>query len=227
MTDNSSRPVLAGNALPVYAANTVDVGGVAQPVYLVNEDLTTEISEANDKLDVIDTNVDQIEALVNTIQQHLHSFERWYGASAGAVGPGLLAGLVSFRVTTSATVDTFGTAILVFDGTEEAPKAFQTLFDFHRLLITDVETAAVKYLLRFAFSLNGEASFADAVTNGHYTDVIVVANATNSDRIPLEIMSGQIPEGTKIWCAAKKSSGVGTAWVDFQMGLHWYPARPG
>ena len=155
-------------------------------------------------------------------EQHHHNFERWYGSTAG-VAPGAQNALVPYRVTSSATGGVFGTAILVFNGTETG-LPFQTKFDFHRIEVENVQTSDT-YLLRFSFSLNNEATPAAAVANGHYTTLVWKVDATNADAVPLIMMCGQIPLGKKIWAEIAKKT-AGAAWVDFYAGLHWYPSRP-
>lgn len=214
---NSSRPVLGGNAQPVYVTNTVDLGGNAQPVYLTNgvNDLTG-----------LEADAASAAASAAIVQEHFHNFERWYGASAGQIGPGVQVSGTPFRVTSSATSGTFGTAIVVLDGTE-ANASFQTLFDCHRIVLSDVSTATnVTYWLRLIFAVNGEETAAAAVANNHYTEIPIRINSTSSDRGPLEIMSGRIAKGNKVWAQLTKFGTVGAEWVEFFIGLHWYPARP-
>lgn len=164
---NSSRPVLGGNAQPVYVTNTVDLGGNAQPVYLTNgvNDLTG-----------LEADAASAATSAAIVQEHFHNFERWYGASAGQIGPGVQVSGTPFRVTSSATSGTFGTAIVVLDGTE-ANASFQTLFDCHRIVLSDVSTATnVTYWLRLIFAVNGEETAAAAVINNHYTEIPIRIN---------------------------------------------------
>ncbi len=159
----------------------------------------------------------------STLQWHFHNFERWYGSTAG-VAPGVQNALVPWRVTTSATAGAFGTAVLMFNGTETG-LVFQNEFDFRRVQVENVQSTDT-FLLRFSFSLNDEATAAAAVANGHYTTIVWKVDATNNDASPLDIWCGQIPIGKKVWVEAAKKT-TGAAWVDFYAGLHWYPARPG
>lgn len=160
---------------------------------------------------------------------HFHNIERWFGASAGQVAPGIQAptGIITpYRVTTSALAGTLGTEIAVFNGTETF-LAFQTLFDPHRLNIVNVQGAAT-YMLRMAFNANGEATFAAAVANNHYTDIVFKVDATNNDSVPIDIKCGRMPVGSKIWIAAAKAVAAPSAyWIEFYLGCHAYPARPG
>lgn len=160
----------------------------------------------------------------STVQQHFHNFERWFGATAG-VAPAIASIGSRFRVTTHANANTFGTAVAIIDGSETLGAAFQTHFDFHRLHITDVETNGLIYKLRFIFNLNGEANAAAAVTNNHYSDVCLKIDQTNADSMPLAIMSGQIPVGTKVWCQVMQA-GAGAKYIEFLVGMHLYPFRP-
>jgi hypothetical protein len=168
------------------------------------------------------TGIATAEDQASTLQWHFHNMERWYGSTAG-VAPAVLDALVPYRVTTSATANTFGTAVLIMNGTETG-QVFQNLFDFRRIQIENVQSTDT-YILRFAFNLNNEVNAAAAVANGHYTEMLWKVDATNNDATPLDMWCGQIPLGKIIWVqAAKKTSGA--AYVDFYAGLHWYPARP-
>jgi hypothetical protein len=158
------------------------------------------------------------------IQSHHHNTERWFGATAG-VAPAIAAISSRFRVTTHANADTFGTAVAIFNGAETLGAPFQTLFDFHRIHITDVESNGLVYKLRFIFNLNGESTAAASVTNNHYTEVCLKIDQTNADSMPIPVMSGQVPVGTKVWCQAMNSAG-GAKYIDFLVGIHLYPARP-
>lgn len=153
------------------------------------------------------------------IERHLHSYERWYGASAGPAAPGLETSNLSFRTTSSATANAFGTAVAVFDGTEVLP-AGTVYYDPHRIVVMNVQSAA-QFRLRFAFSRNGEASYAAAVANGNYSSIVFKINQTNNDYVPILLQSRRMPVGTKIWAAVAKAD-AGAAWVDFMIGLHCY-----
>lgn len=158
------------------------------------------------------------------IQSHFHNYERWFGATLGAA-PAVSAISSRFRVSTHANADTFGTAIAVFNGTETLGAPFQTLFDMHRIHITDVESNGLVYKLRFIFNLNGESTAAAAVTNNHYTDVCLKVDLTNADSMPIAMMCGQTPVGTKVWCQAMGAAGS-VKYIEFLVGIHLYPARP-
>jgi hypothetical protein len=159
------------------------------------------------------------------VNSHFHNYERWFGATLG-VAPAISAISSRFRVTTHGTADTFGTAVEIFNGAETLGAAFQTHFDFHRIHITDVESNGLVYKLRFIFNLNGEANAAAAVTNNHFTEVCLKIDQTNADSMPIPMMSGQIPVGTKVWCQAMNSAGS-AKYIDFLVGIHLYPSRPG
>lgn len=156
--------------------------------------------------------------------QHIHNYERWLGASPGGVGPGLETSLTGFRVTSSATANTFGNAITVLDGSETPIQVDKRSFDIHRLQIIGVQNNDKIYRLRFANNSEGHISFADAVAHGVYSDICMRINHSvgNTPLVPvLNMINKRFRYGTKIWAAVATSDAV-AQWLDFLIGLHEY-----
>lgn len=59
--------------------------------------------------------------------------------------------------------------------------------------------------------------------------ILTAANsATNNDSVPIDMKCGRMPVGSKIWVAAAKAVAAPSAyWIEFYLGCHAYPARPG
>lgn len=202
-------------------------GGALVPMYLVDEDgcdVANTINTINVTVGTINTNVNTINDNTKISENHIHNFERWFGATVG-VAPATPNIASRYRLTTSSSADAFGTAVLMINGTETLGKVFQTHFDFHRIHITDVESNGLIYKLRFIFNLNGEANAAAAVTNGHYTETCLKVDQTNADSMPIPIMSGRVPIGTKVWGQIAQAV-AGAKYLDLLIGLHLYPSRP-
>jgi hypothetical protein len=162
------------------------------------------------------------------IYSHLHNVERWFGSTAGVAPavalPTSLA--VPYQVTAGDPANTFGTEILLIDGTETLGKAFQTMYDPHRLEIVTTSGTGT-FLLRMAFNAAGEANFAAAVNNGHYSDFPFIINSASDRTTPVDVKMGQITIGAtgKLWAALACTTALRTA--DLFLGIHLYPARPG
>ena len=159
---------------------------------------------------------------------HVHNLERWFGSTAGvAPAVAMPASLdTPYVLTAAGAANTFGNAVAIINGAETLSQtAFQTEFDFHRLIVTATSGTGV-FVIRFAFNGNGEANFAAAVANFHYTYVTFTI-ATASDRqTPVDMMSGRITRGAtgKVWAALACNTGGRTA--SFLFGIHSYPSRP-
>jgi hypothetical protein len=170
------------------------------------------------------TDEDQtVVAIADIIQHHIHNYERWFGAQATQAGPGSQSRLTGFRVTSSATANTFGASIVVFDGTETPAQTGMTYFDFQRIQTINAENANKTYRIRFANSSLGQTSFADAVTAGAYSDICVTLTNNAAQALPFIMFSKRLPSRTKVWAAIASADAV-AQWVDFVVGIHEYEA---
>ena len=155
------------------------------------------------------------------IYYHFHNQERWFGAQAGQVGPGSQTSLTGYRATTGASANVFGSAIVVFDGTETPAQPNMIFFDFRRVQTINAQNANKTYRLRFAYSLLGETSFAQAVANNNFSDMCFTLTNNASQAFPFEFWCPRLPSGTKVW-AAIASADSAAQWVDFIVGIHEY-----
>jgi hypothetical protein len=155
------------------------------------------------------------------VQRHFHNYERWFGAQAGQTGPGSQSSLTPFRVTSAAVANTFGSAIVVFDGTETPVKPGMLKFDPRRLHIVDAENNNKTYRLRLANNSEGHASYADAVAAGAYTEIAFKLTTNANQASPVSILHRRVPSGTKIWAAVATLDAV-AQWLDFLIGIHEY-----
>lgn len=78
------------------------------------------------------------------------------------------------------------------------------------------------------------ASFADEA--GYLTDMTALqaqeltggGSTTLHSHVPIDIKCGRMLAGSKIWIAAAKAVAAPSAyWIEFYLGCHAYPARPG
>jgi len=159
--------------------------------------------------------------LVDILDLHVHSYERWYGASPGQVGPGLANSLLPFRATSAAVANTFGNEIVVFDGTETPAQAGMLSFDFHRIQIINVQNNAKTWRIRVANNRRGAANYAAAVVLGDYSDIVFKVDRTNADSVPVMLQYPRVNSGTKIWVAVATLDAV-AQWVEFIVGFHEY-----
>lgn len=165
-------------------------------------------------------NNNSIKNVVDTIQRHNHSPERWLVAAAVPVGETHVADSMSdssaaFQADGGA--DTWGAWIQVI-GSEDTPVvAGNILFDFHKIFLTANERNDTIYKFQFAFGDSGAAAWAA----GDYTEfpIITQTGITNVD--PIRIQSERIDSGAKVWCRVW-AVGAATGTIDFYVGLHEY-----
>jgi hypothetical protein len=157
------------------------------------------------------------------IEEHLHSNEVWFGAQPTQVGPGSQNSLTGFRVTSAAVANTFGTAIVVLNGTETPVRSGMKYFDPHRIHILNVQNNAKIYRLRIASNRLGHTSWATAVAAGVYTDVVFKIDNTALDSMPITIQAKRQLAGAIVWAAVATADAV-AQWVDILFGIHEYDA---
>ena len=163
------------------------------------------------------------EKMADITQIHFHNQERWFGASGGQIAPGLQTSLLGYRVTTDAVADTFGSAIVVFDGSETPAQPGMHFFDFRRIQTINAQNANKTYRLRMAYSSGGQTSYAAAVAANNFTDLCFTLTNNVAQAFPFEFWCPRLPSGTKIWIALASADSV-AQWVDFIVGIHEYPA---
>ena len=180
-------------------------------------------------VDALQASVDAVLAVVNTVDSnvithdlHFHTYERWFGASPGSIGPGLETTMLPWRVTSSATANLMGNAIVLFDGTETPSQTGMLSFDPHRIQIVNVQNNGKTWRIRIADNSGGHTNFAAAVAAGYYSDVVLSIDKTQADSVPIDIKEKRFNSGTKLWVAVATQDAV-AQWLDFVIGIHEYP----
>ncbi len=200
-----------------------------------NFKLYLPLSSVIDKLNLIDDKAvngltgesNSLAYKVHEIEQHLHSGGRWLGATdAGGVAPGLLTSLLPFIVTSNASANTYGTAILVLDGTEDYDFSFTPVkIDPHMILIQEAEATAT-WKLRFANSgwdgsADTYADMAAAVAANKYTEIVIRIDSTKASAVALPIQTARMTVGSKLWVQVMKDN-ADAEYIHFLIGVHGY-----
>ena len=179
------------------------------------------VNTVNSSVDAILTVVNTVYSSVTIHDVHFHTYERWFGASPGSIGPGLETTMLPWRVTSSATANLMGNAIVLFDGTETPSQAGMLSFDPHRIQIVNVQNNGKTWRIRIADNSGGHANFAAAVAAGYYTDIVISIDKTQADSVPIDIKEKRFNNGTKLWVAVATQDAV-AQWLDFVIGIHEY-----
>jgi hypothetical protein len=167
-------------------------------------------------------NNNSVKNVVDIIQRHNHSPERWFVAAAAPSGETHVAdnfgdGSVAFQADGGS--DTWGAWIQIIGSSDTPVGAGNVFFDFHKILLTANERNDTIYKFQFAHGDSGAA----ALAAGDFTEfpIITQTGITNVD--PISIQSERIAVGTKVW-ARTWAVGQVTGTIDFYIGLHEYPA---
>jgi hypothetical protein len=157
--------------------------------------------------------MDNIQAEVIEIEEHLHNREKWIGNNGGDPQED---NLTSFQVASGNGI--FGTEVLLLDTGDTPFRTGKTFFDFHRLLITDLSEFETIYLR----VIWGTGTVAEAEAAGQYTTVSVLRLSTlpTAGGFPMDIICPRIAVGTKVWIKMKATTNLSTC--DFVFGLHEY-----
>ena len=155
-------------------------------------------------------------------EQHLHNRERWAGLAAVPSGETHRA---DFNVMTpfvmDAGVNAFGTWLQVLGSNDTPVIAGMTEFDFHRIIISDVETNNTVSRIQIAWGVDGATAFAA----GDYTEIMLSPAGATSPQDAHNIICNRILDGTKVWVRCWVA-GASTSEIDFYLGLHEYDINP-
>jgi hypothetical protein len=144
--------------------------------------------------------------------------ERWLGKLAAAAGGKVTSktSLVSFQAATHADADTFGTAVLVMDSNDTPNVVGMNAFAFKRMRVSAVGAADKTFRIRIAYGLANESSYATAVANEHFTEIIATAAGEYIDvHMPL------LDPKSKVWVAASKADATSET-IDFMFSVIEY-----
>ncbi len=157
--------------------------------------------------------------LIERIEGHFHTKERWFGASADQSGDdwALEASLTAFSATSQA--GNFTASAVKVLGPDDTPDATgMTLFDIRRILVASAADN-LAYVFRVIW---GTGTSSAAETAKQYTDIMffaVTAAGPGAAGVPLDIRMPLLAAGTKVWAKVKAATAQA---VTFYLGLHEY-----
>lgn len=166
--------------------------------------------------------VADVDSEVDIVDNHLHSYERWFGA---AVTPDAEIH-VADRIGTSVTAfqadagdDDWGAWLQLLGSSDTPSAAGKALFDFHRIFISAVERSNYTHFLQIAYGADGDS----ALAAGNYTEIVYKPASAAAEETPVVIQGQRQAAGTKVWIRVfVPTQNTGT--VDFWVGLHEYDA---
>ena len=156
------------------------------------------------------------------VEKHIHNCERWFGLAAAPSGTNF-----GDQATLLPYVAISGAGVFGADGNDEAKcigtddtpaQTGMTRYDFHRILVVDVENAAPWVLS----VIHGSGTMADAESAGQYTDVMIQFAAGPLDvGAPVNILMPRLVCGVdKVWIRAKTATNNDE--IDLFVGIHEY-----
>lgn len=157
---------------------------------------------------------------VHEIERHVHGRERWWGALAAPDETNAIEKNVTRPFVAISGNNTWGAAIPVVGSSDNPVLATDVKFDFHRLLIADLDDETDPWLIRLIW---GTGTSLDAIAAGQYTELMVESNAVPGNRAggqPLDVMMRRLDVGTKVWAQVWNNTNAET--LSFFFGAHGY-----
>lgn len=185
----------------------------------------TSISDETDKIDGAATDglagvSNSLAYRVHEIEKHFHSRERWWGAVAVPDETNAIESNVNRPYQATSGNNTWGAAIPVV-GTGDVPVPSGLVkFDFHRLMVTDLDDDTTPWKVRVIY---GSGTSADAITAEQYTETMVVTNAVPGNRAggsPIDIQMPRQDVGDKCWVQVWNDTNGEV--LSFFIGVHGY-----
>jgi len=155
-------------------------------------------------------------------EHHLHNRERWGGLAAV---PDAELHRADFDLMVPFIMDagnnTWGAWLQVLGSTDTPVIGGMTEFDFHRIVISDVETDDTITRIQIGWGVDGDQTIID----GTYTEIMLALSTNFSPHTFYDIICKRIPAGTKTWIRCWVD-GRDTSTVSFFLGLHEYDINP-
>jgi len=168
----------------------------------------------------VDELQEQIEHATYETEHHLHNWESWFGAATAPSGEIHVADRIGdttnyFEV--DGGNDTWGAWVQISGSSDTPARTGMTEFDSHKLKIVDAERGTSIHFIQIGI----DASGADALSNGNFTEFVYEPQSGKLDETPINILVKRKAVGTKVW-ARVWVVGQNTGYVRFFNGIHEY-----
>ena len=196
------------------------------------------LKAVEDKIDIIDTNVDDVEGYtekiddaavdgllgvnnslaykVHEIEKHFHGLERWYGADGDNTGS-IANNHTSWQLTADGSDNTYGTEVLMLAANDVKAADFDVTpvkFDLHEIEVTAVDTVDKIYYIQI---WSGTGIFGAATLRVEFP---VDKESVKSEPVPVTVMCPRIAVAENVWGRCKCADGG--AKIDILLGIHAY-----
>jgi hypothetical protein len=175
---------------------------------------TTEINN-------ISANVDEVLEEVIEIEEHLHNYEKWFGAANVPVGETHVADRMAGGVSPFQLIagnDTFGQWVQVLGSADTPVQAGKIKFDLHRLMVTSTNSTSpfnIQIITGESSGINAKLAIED------FDEVPYISATNNNDSGISDIIDKRVDAGTKVWmrtcCIGQDGPNI-----NFYIGLHEY-----
>lgn len=155
-------------------------------------------------------------------EEHIHTNERWWGASASPNETNAIDANVNRDFQASSGNNTWGTAIPILGTADDPTPGGQAEFDAHRIIFTDLDDDTSLWRFRIIY---GYGTSSDAITAGQWTEIPMITNAVPGSRaggLASLIKMIILPVGIKMWAQSWNDTDGET--LAFQYGVHGYPS---
>ena len=196
-----------------------DIAGIKADTALIKAETEKIDNATSDGLSGVDGSLSYS---LKEAERHIHNRARWWGKVGGADETNAIAAGVDNPFVAVSGANAYGAAIPIC-GSADSPVptgSGEVKFDFHKLLVTDLDSDTTPWLIRIIW---GNGTSAAALGAEQYSEVMAMTNAVPGNRAgasPVEIIMPRIAVGSKVWAQVWNDTNLAEA--SFFWGCHGY-----
>lgn len=214
MAGNIDTPIWPIEGVALESVDPAVAGSLGAVVLAVDGD-TSKIDDA--ATDGLSGTHDSLAYRVDEIETHIHSRERWWGATGAPDETNAIDANVDTPFVAVSGNDDWGTAIPICGSSDNPGISGDVYFDAHTLLVTDTDHAT-PYRIRLIY---GTGTSAAAISAGQWSEgMFITSTGPFSTGLPAEGRMPRVAVGSKIWVQVWNATNGSN--VDFFWGCHSY-----
>jgi hypothetical protein len=216
-----AETIVSGASINLYSAD-IEVDAIKTIVDSLNAYIpdTGSMTDIETKVDNAQSDITDLDADDHILMSHIHNKERWFGAAVTPSGQTHIADDIN-TATTWFTADAgnnaWGSWLQILGSSDTPYQVGMTLFDFHRLYVTEIERGGLTHFIQIAWGVDG----ATALAAGNYTEIVYKPVSAANAETPIQLICNRIPSGTKVWVRVRIPT-ANTGTFSFYAGIHEY-----
>ena len=209
-----AETIVSNASVNLYSAN-IEVDAIK----VIVDSLNNYVPDSGSMTDISDQITD-VDVDNHVLMNHIHNFERWFGAALVPnaeihVADNILTATTWF--TADAGNNTWGSWLQIFGSSDTPNQVGMTLFDFHRLYVAEIERGGLSHFIQIGWGASGAA----ALAAGNYLDIVYKPVSAANAETPIQLIGKRIPAGSKVWIRVKIPT-ANTGTFSFYAGIHEY-----